>query len=538
MDLQPDDAAPWPKKVEFQAKRLPAAPERFPIIPLPSFSFSQWAPSLVRIHGLSLSWRDRDDGSSQEDLTMSIARRTAVELRKMGQASDPPRIYPYLGSENLFFGNIEGHVGQVFDDLYFEFNCNVGQGKVDCKVLNFRTWLKNDFEGHRKDLKVLDVSKSMRDYPAVNLVIHGIEMVENEGRPVSCIAFLACCWDDGTFSFIISDYTWTLLVDGTKSRQRTKTVQKALFRHAGINSQHLEMLDRRDSGADADYTQSYAYISGTCHTCNFWNRSGDQAGIEAGCLEGALWCIHSRYAKLLREHLKDVFKMCGNPHRLSISGSSKGYLPEKRKLYFALVELGDALGPGRTDVASLSALNTAAPAPQTLLLETVLATDKTFLKPLTFSTSPENFMLKGRAPVQAFALKADFSFATQQCMHGTDDDCLQEERSLNNSKPTYFVSPIIPDGCRLVKNMFEMEIAIDAGLIPIAICNSKESFGIRAAAYTCGYTCYYMRECVHCAVVRVEKLMKTAGPVLILAGNARKYQYFHYPVGRKSGKRW
>jgi hypothetical protein len=70
---------------------------------------------------------------------------------------------------------------------------------------------------------------------------------------------------------------------------------------------------------------------------------------------GSIWCLHSsigqEYGEVLVGQMEQIWALAGSPPRFSIT-ATKCYLPKRkyvsgrRKLYVALVELGNSLGPG------------------------------------------------------------------------------------------------------------------------------------------------------------------------------------------------
>jgi hypothetical protein len=218
----------------------------------------------------------------------------------------------------------------------------------------------------------------------------------------------------------------------------------------------------------------------------------------------------------------------------------KSRLPNKLKLYFAIIQLGGMLALNTDSTSSENQEPDTNGGSKDLMTVGQLPR----AKEKDFPIDPANhvlFMQRGKRPEPTDA-KYDFAFASCRCHHLfspswastpfrdhpqiTNDFVLAPDGRIfggydvhKTSSGFHLLHRPLPPRVRGVQTAHEIRAAHEADLIPLIKRKrfDDHAFAVRAAVYAMGGHCYYLRECVECAVARVEVLRRALGLVVILA---------------------
>jgi hypothetical protein len=119
-------------------------------------------------------------------------------------------------------------------------------------------------------------------------------------------------------------------------------------------------------------------------------------------------------------------------------------------------------------------------------------------------------------------LKWNIAFATSRCVHSWPTGWsrqpiewpLNPGFTLGDAQGCYSNVTFLPRAVRLVQTTGEIEAAVVEGLVPVML--GDRVLEKRAAVQSLGGYAYLMRECIHCALPKVQGLKKTAGLVVII----------------------
>jgi hypothetical protein len=295
-----------------------------------------------------------------------LARQRATSWLKINQHVDNPRIYPFLGSEHFFFGSLEFEVKSLNPARLIV--AEVGNGSPDENNRHFIISASNFINGIFQYSGFLTYVDDVEDYfeffPVFNLSL------KFRSTQVGAPAFLIYHGLDEALWFVCPDATWLLLRDFF-SMERTladRLRSLPLVRWAGIYSKPLETAwltqakqsaDMKLSGYPSEHgIYKAGYIPGVCMICVMVETGEGTTKVRIPTIfrigntsNGSIWCLHSsigqEYGEVLVGQMEQIWALAGSPPRFSIT-ATKCYLPKRkyvsgrRKLYVALVELGNS----------------------------------------------------------------------------------------------------------------------------------------------------------------------------------------------------
>ncbi|KAI9858933.1 MAG: hypothetical protein M1813_007235 [Trichoglossum hirsutum] len=488
-------------------------------------------------------------GSAEGDKFRLLARQRATSLLKLNQSPLTPRIYPFLGLESYFFHTLDFSVKNVnvWPIQLFPLGSATDQGEE-------RHFLTSAalFISHIHDQASFSYSFNIEDYfdffPVFNLDLNygGIHV-----RLPACLVYRR--WEDKHY-YMCSQATMLVLekffIDQRPIGERVQLLP--LLRWSGIYCKPLEaaLLSqalKTPSSKLIGYPSSNSiyksgYIPGVCLKCTMWVPGYDETkcrtAVKTKWLDrmgitsnGSIWCLHanflsSQYRQNLCEQMEHVHKITGSPPRFSVntwkcSLPKRKYLAGKRKLYSALVELGPFLGPGVDYIP-----------PQNGSHDSGIDREIDFAKEdgdILEEDVPYKDIPTARTGRAAKMAQLDdpsgprwnIAFATARCVHtwpaNWSSKCdwpLQPAFTLGDMSASYVNKTFLPHEVKLVTKGSDIQAAAEEGRIPFILGGSVMEK--RAIVQALGGRPYLLRECIHCAMPRVRRLMQTAGLVVII----------------------
>ena len=522
---------PWIRQLDSIQGSLNPALQSALTRSLPRVNFAHYDQQRQQIRRASREWTQepfldlyhgtKTDGEPVE--INCINRQRVMAFLKMHQNAGTPRILPFLGSENFFFGTLRCRAGKIkmAMDLYLLLDDLDAPSGLQHRLTSTREFLRG-MDKHRWTPADFLADKTFRFFPVVNL------QIDIGSQRISLLAYVTYDFDDGTLQLACHAAAFAVIrtigVEGTSR-------QPSLLRWAGILDHSLYPSGTASAPNIQGSLSSCAYITDVCTECAFYAprrlrdlRHRPYLGNTSG---GSMWCLHykhKRYGDWLLNQMDWICKISGSPPRFSVS-AGKWYFRKKRKMYRALVELGSSL-QGSGNFWSLSEYNRGSGGRP--LIDFVNGPDlsnATFDIDLLSPTCP--LLQTGKAVGSPENLKLNISFATATCVHMFPDSW---DRTQFTTFPKYVdekdpyedvrsCTTFLPPSARIVETTQEILDAASKKLIPVILANRYAAiYSVGAAVQSIGGYCYEMRECIHCAVIRVQKLSESAGLVVILTG--------------------
>ncbi|KAH0559817.1 hypothetical protein GP486_003665 [Trichoglossum hirsutum] len=507
-----------------------------PLKPLPPTRVGDWKPQLDHFDALSSSWEpvciDRYNRSERKQ--RMLERQCAMAFLQANQHSGTPRAYPFLGTQHYFFGTIDATVEEVYGkDGCFDIRSTDGVFADLHRVTSMRTWTYqffNTYSDAKSRINTLNFEMWLRLYPVVNVCLH-----IDEKRTMSFLCPLIY-YGESSMGLVCSHTVFGIVLNRNSHDIHLLTT----YRFAGVYDTSLEakwteMAMRMERELPPTGITQYGYVPNTCLKCSWYVNTNDNAPIHAGSSsKGGQWCVHSiafSHYSFLVQQIEPIFALAGHPTRLSLT-TWKCHISQNRKIYLCIIELGSCLGDGATNITtSLDELNRAAAPgnPQLIDFWKGTADDNAFPAD---DPSGTRFMQKGFCPKQPSDCRWGYTFSTTHCVHTFpekwhtrpfDAQAFMDFSELYEFERNRRYTTFLPPGTRLASSTQDIAGLHQAGIIPVVLARTTGASQQRAAVHALGGVCYYMRECVHCAVARVQVLRRTAGLVVIFGGKAYKY---------------
>ncbi|KAH8727343.1 hypothetical protein GQ44DRAFT_770341 [Phaeosphaeriaceae sp. PMI808] len=517
-------------------------------LPLPPLQFGRFYAEIAQIIVESTQWNPESyigaygglsiEGNVREHY--SIERQRVMALLKRHQHAGTPKIHAYLSCDNYFFGTLRCQVvdvqrtGEAKSECFKLHDLDVVETHRQEKPYTLYCTEKIITDMHEKGwlIKGRNYEQWFRFFPTLSL------RVELGGRAVELIVFLVRIMGTGEIVLACHGMPFAGLHDLVSAPLYME--QLPLLRKAGIHDSALEQQWRASVGPpgySARSPLSTEYIHNVCHWCTFRYRSSltdyfenGERGTTSG---GSAWCTHYAYREFpdpLSTRIERIAKIAGSPARFSLWFLKfRGVLGRKKvKLFTVTVELGGALGDGATHFASLAEYN-AASRQQNSLID--------FFKPLPASSTgaPPDLQLsdplnplipKGKALKSVSKPLQGYAFATDSCTHTLPQNWTRQPFApfpnvVYEKHPTYDVREcrtFLPPAARIVSSVKEIQAAAADGYIPVIFSQGMWDPIPLAMVQVAGGYAYVMRECIHCAVVRAQRLAQSAGLVAIVCG--------------------
>ena len=541
--------------------------------PLPPLQLAEWLPVIAMLQRESRGWPPtalctNDDGLQWETGDEIRARQVAMSLLKQREDGSTPCVYPFSGMQHHYFGAIAGVVQKTE-----EYNLSFAElGTAKRHVVRDLRYVVSINGG--KGLKPYDMELFLRWYPVAKLDFH----IPQQNVVVSVMAFLAHCFDDGSFGFFLNYAAFAYILESVKHGQAANIgggCTTTLDPVSGVRIWHVHN----------DVSIQHCYVPDICLKCTMGvPRKVVVRPQNSTATYPAAWCYHARsweWDKSLAKASAYDPRQPPDPlqdarfHQIAVQAglqwttltSFKGALAasSKSKLYFAVVELGGHLGPGVQSIASLAAYNRAHPG-QPLVdyyrhnrsgpdgkpkkSKDSRALDFTVKDPRLLALA----MRKGKKYGNGTA-KWALVYAAARCDHLLPEGwtttpwrrhpslVIHRYMSRNgvvfdgfDQNPFFAIDEIttnvsfVPAGARVVASGAELLEAQRAGLVPVVPAlyptAAREVMGF---VHLHGGTSYMMRECIHCAMARVRVLRAAVDFVVIVCCDDREPMMQSFP---------